>query len=155
MHTPDKVAKNIKSKIEIVNGGFNSVVIEFYSFLVLRVIISPHCSDFLIGSAWTDVRTPVPMFSRTFTQVTHIKLPLFSTQKRTHACQSPAFALPVRLLSSSTRSPLYLALTRFNPRCGLLEYIWSNQILVFCSTIVVSSYLNSYELVTVIPVVIC
>ncbi|VUZ47796.1 unnamed protein product [Hymenolepis diminuta] len=50
------------------------------------------------------------MFSRVLTQMTHIKLSLFSTQQRTHACQLPAITLPVHLLSSSARFPLYLSL---------------------------------------------
>ncbi|KAM3171782.1 hypothetical protein ACTXT7_015914 [Hymenolepis weldensis] len=36
-----------------------------------------------------------------------------------------------------------------------LSTFWSNQLLVFCSTIVVSPYSNSYELVTVVAVVRC
>ncbi|KAM3178037.1 hypothetical protein ACTXT7_003348 [Hymenolepis weldensis] len=53
-------------------------------------------------------------------QVTHIRLSLFSTQKRTHACQLPAPTLPICLLSLSAHSPLYpsLSLTRFNPLHG-------------------------------------
>lgn len=48
MHTPDKIAKNIMAKIKIVNGGFNSIALEFYSFLALHVVISPHCERNLI-----------------------------------------------------------------------------------------------------------
>ncbi|VUZ42330.1 unnamed protein product [Hymenolepis diminuta] len=76
----------------------------------------------------------------------------------THASQLRVPTLPAHLLSSSARSPLYLSfsLTRFNPHFGFLEYIfWLNQLLVVCFTIVVSSYSNSYELVTVIAVIIC
>ncbi|KAM3175237.1 hypothetical protein ACTXT7_008916 [Hymenolepis weldensis] len=36
---------------------------------------------------------------------------------------------------------------------AFLNTFWSNQLLEFCSTIVVSSYSNSYELVTVVAVV--
>ncbi|KAM3179371.1 hypothetical protein ACTXT7_000675 [Hymenolepis weldensis] len=43
--------------------------------------------------------------------------------KTKHACHLPAPRLPAHLLSSSERSPLYLSLTRFNPRCGCLENI--------------------------------
>ncbi|KAM3182390.1 hypothetical protein ACTXT7_012486 [Hymenolepis weldensis] len=49
-----------------------------------------------------------------------------------------------------TLSPLFLI--RFNPRCGFLAYIL---MLVFCSTIVISSFSNSYELMTVAAVVSC
>ncbi|VUZ51793.1 unnamed protein product, partial [Hymenolepis diminuta] len=34
--------------------------------------------------------------------------------------------------------------------CGSFNIFWSNQLLVFYSTIVVSSYSNSYKLVTVL-----
>ncbi|KAM3182405.1 hypothetical protein ACTXT7_012460 [Hymenolepis weldensis] len=36
-----------------------------------------------------------------------------------------------------------------------LNTLWSNQLLVLCSTIVVSSYSNSYELMTIVAVVSC
>ncbi|VUZ42110.1 unnamed protein product [Hymenolepis diminuta] len=62
--------------------------------------------------------------------------------------------LPAYLLSSSTHSLPYLSLSYFKPVVVSLNTFWSNQLLV-CSTIVVSSYSNSYESVTVIAVVIC
>ncbi|VUZ41880.1 unnamed protein product, partial [Hymenolepis diminuta] len=46
-------------------------------------------------------------------------------------------------------------LSRFVLVVVALNTFWPNQLLVFCSTIVVSSYSNSYELVSVIAVVIC
>ncbi|VUZ49560.1 unnamed protein product, partial [Hymenolepis diminuta] len=42
-----------------------------------------------------------------------------------HVCQLPAPTLPVHLLTSSARSPLYLPLCHsFQTRCGFLEYIF-------------------------------
>ncbi|VUZ45618.1 unnamed protein product, partial [Hymenolepis diminuta] len=57
---------------------------------------------------------------------------------------------PVHLLSPSALYSLLLA--------SILVVVssntfWSIQLLVFCSTIVVGSYSNSYELVTVVAVV--
>ncbi|VUZ39631.1 unnamed protein product [Hymenolepis diminuta] len=49
--------------------------------------------------------TSALMFSRVLTQVTHIKLSLFSTQTM-HACQLPASTLPTHPLSSSARLSL-------------------------------------------------
>ncbi|KAM3172378.1 hypothetical protein ACTXT7_014666 [Hymenolepis weldensis] len=72
----------------------------------------------------------------------------------THGCQLPA---PI----ASSSSPLFLStLPSLSPSLSLalilvavsLNTIWSNQLLVFCSRIVVSSYSNTYELVTVIAV---
>ncbi|VUZ40388.1 unnamed protein product, partial [Hymenolepis diminuta] len=54
----------------------------------------------------------------------------------------------------STQPSLSLSVTCFKPVVACLNTLWSNQLLVFCSTIVISSYSNSYELVTVIVVVI-
>ncbi|KAM3180195.1 hypothetical protein ACTXT7_016788, partial [Hymenolepis weldensis] len=51
------------------------------------------------------------LYSRALAQVTHIKLSLISTQKRTHACHLLAPTLPVHLLSSSARSPLHPSLS--------------------------------------------
>ncbi|VUZ57629.1 unnamed protein product [Hymenolepis diminuta] len=89
------------------------------------------------------------MLWRDLAQVTHIKLSLFSRQQRTlvsvdsyTSCSSPLF--PSTLLSL----PLLLFVVPLNT-------FWSTQLLVFCFTIVVSSCSNSYELVTVIVVVIC
>ncbi|VUZ51013.1 unnamed protein product, partial [Hymenolepis diminuta] len=62
--------------------------------------------------------------------------------------------LPVHLLSPSTRSPRSLSLASILVVASLNTF-WSNQFLVLLFTIVVSSYSNSYELVTVIAVVIC
>ncbi|VUZ44458.1 unnamed protein product [Hymenolepis diminuta] len=94
------------------------------------------------------------MFSHVLTQVTHIKLSLSSTQKITHTCQLLAPTLPSHL-SSPTSSSLSLSVTRFKPVVAFLNTFWPNQLLVFCSTIRVSSYSNSYEVVTLITVVIC
>ncbi|KAM3186656.1 hypothetical protein ACTXT7_003862 [Hymenolepis weldensis] len=65
-------------------------------------------------------------------------------------CHIPAATLPAHLLSSSAFSPLYLSLslTRFKLVVASLKTFWSNQLLVFCPTIVTSSYSNSYEFVT-------
>ncbi|VUZ40660.1 unnamed protein product [Hymenolepis diminuta] len=76
------------------------------------------------------------MLWRGLTQVTHIKLSLFSRQKLTHAGQSGPYTT---LLSLS----LLLVVASLNT-------FWSTQLLVFCFTIVVSSYSNSYELIVVI-----
>ncbi|VUZ39107.1 unnamed protein product, partial [Hymenolepis diminuta] len=76
----------------------------------------------------------------------------------THACQLSTPKLPARLLSSSVHSPLYPSFSLLLASILVLDSLntfWSNQLLVFRSTIVVSSYSNSYELVTVIAVVIC
>ncbi|VUZ57275.1 unnamed protein product [Hymenolepis diminuta] len=52
------------------------------------------------------------MFSRVLTQVTHIKLPLFSRHNNTHwSVRTPT--RPVHLLSSPARCPLSLPVTRF------------------------------------------
>ncbi|VUZ39755.1 unnamed protein product [Hymenolepis diminuta] len=82
---------------------------------------------------------------------------MLSTQKITHACQLPAPTPPVHLPSSSARSPLYpsFSLTCFKLVVASLNTFWSNQLLVFCSTIVVSSYSNSYEIVIIIAAVMC
>ncbi|VUZ55741.1 unnamed protein product, partial [Hymenolepis diminuta] len=64
------------------------------------------------------------------------------------SCSSPFFP-PHAALSPSP------SVTRFNFVVASLNTFWSNQLLVSCSTIVVSSYPNSYELVTEIAVVIC
>ncbi|KAM3177860.1 hypothetical protein ACTXT7_003697 [Hymenolepis weldensis] len=69
----------------------------------------------------------------------------------THAGQLPAPTLPAHLLSSSTRSLLYLS----HSLQSSLNTFWSNQLLVLCSTIVISYYSNSHELVTIVAVVIC
>ncbi|KAM3184243.1 hypothetical protein ACTXT7_008748 [Hymenolepis weldensis] len=95
--------------------------------------------------------TSALMFSLGLTQVTHMKPSLFSTIT-THAGQLRAPALTAHLLSSSARS---LSVTHFKPVIASLNTFWSNQLLVFCSTIAVSSYSNSYELVTVTAAVIC
>ncbi|VUZ51075.1 unnamed protein product [Hymenolepis diminuta] len=43
----------------------------------------------------------------------------------TRACQLPASTLPINLLSSTARSPLYLSLCHpFQTRCSNLEYIF-------------------------------
>ncbi|VUZ44897.1 unnamed protein product, partial [Hymenolepis diminuta] len=64
---------------------------------------------------------------------------------------------PAHLLSSSAHSLLYISLslthTRFKLVVASLNTFWSNLILVFCSTVIVSSYSNSCELVTVIGVI--
>ncbi|KAM3179930.1 hypothetical protein ACTXT7_017301 [Hymenolepis weldensis] len=72
----------------------------------------------------------------------------------THAYQLPAPMLPAHPLSSLACCPS-ISLTRFKLLVGSLNTFWSNQLLVFCSTTVVSSYSNIYELVTVRAVVIC
>ncbi|VUZ45641.1 unnamed protein product [Hymenolepis diminuta] len=84
--------------------------------------------------------TSALMLWRGLTQVTHIKLSLFSRQG--HACRLRA---PMLLSLSLSLLLVVVSLTTF----------WSTQLLVFCFTIFVSSYSNSYELVTVIVVVIC
>ncbi|VUZ55266.1 unnamed protein product [Hymenolepis diminuta] len=65
-----------------------------------------------------------------------------------YAFCSPSFFL-------STLPSLSLLVTRFKLVVASLNTFWPNQLLVFCSTIVASSYLNSYGLVTVIAVAIC
>ncbi|VUZ42083.1 unnamed protein product [Hymenolepis diminuta] len=74
----------------------------------------------------------------------------------THACQLSAPMLLAHLLSSSAHCPLYLpfSLALFKLVAASLNTFWSNQLLVFCSTIVVRSYSNCCELVTVIAIVI-
>ncbi|VUZ43608.1 unnamed protein product [Hymenolepis diminuta] len=78
------------------------------------------------------------MLSRGLTQVTHKAIFVFHSITK-HACQLPASTLPAR----------------FKLVVAYQSTILSGQLLVFCSTIVVSSYSNSYELVTVIAVPIC
>ncbi|VUZ57280.1 unnamed protein product [Hymenolepis diminuta] len=97
------------------------------------------------------------MLWRDLTQVTHIKLLLFFQTTNTDTCQLLPPTLPAHLLSSSARSPLsiHLFLTRFKLVVASLNKFWSNQLLVFCCTIVVCSYSDSRELETVITVVIC
>ncbi|KAM3187189.1 hypothetical protein ACTXT7_002795 [Hymenolepis weldensis] len=59
------------------------------------------------------------------------------------------------VISSPTQhAPLSISrsLARFKLVVASLDTFWSNQPLVFCSTIIASSYSNSYELVTVIAV---
>ncbi|VUZ45145.1 unnamed protein product [Hymenolepis diminuta] len=62
---------------------------------------------------------------------------------------------------ASSPSPLFLStlpslsLSPSLPVVATLNAVWSNQLSVFCSTIVVSSYPKSHKLVTVIAVVIC
>ncbi|VUZ49501.1 unnamed protein product [Hymenolepis diminuta] len=58
------------------------------------------------------------------------------------------------VFSVPQRAPLSISLshTRFKHLVIFLNTFWSNQLLVFCSTIVVSCYSNSYELVTVTAV---
>ncbi|VUZ43573.1 unnamed protein product, partial [Hymenolepis diminuta] len=63
------------------------------------------------------------------------------------SCSSPLFL--------NTLPSLSLSLTRFKPVVASLNTFWFNQLLVFCSTIVVSSYLYAYELVTVATFVSC
>ncbi|KAM3178633.1 hypothetical protein ACTXT7_002189 [Hymenolepis weldensis] len=84
----------------------------------------------------------------------HICAHVLARPYPTHACLLPAPILPAHLLSTSASSPLSLSVTRFKPVVVSLNTFWSNQLLVFCSTIVVSSYSNSCELATVIAVVI-
>ncbi|VUZ47789.1 unnamed protein product [Hymenolepis diminuta] len=62
------------------------------------------------------------------------------------SCSSPLFL---------SKLPPSLSVTRFKLVVIALSTIWPNQFLVFCSTIFVSSYPNSYELVTFIAVVKC
>ncbi|VUZ55352.1 unnamed protein product [Hymenolepis diminuta] len=61
---------------------------------------------------------------------------------------------PAHTFSLPQHVPLSISLsvTRFKL---VVASLWPIQLLVFCFTIVVSSYSNSYELVTVIAVVIC
>ncbi|VUZ50460.1 unnamed protein product [Hymenolepis diminuta] len=87
------------------------------------------------------------MFSRSLTQVIHIKLSWFSTQKVTHACRLSAPMLPSHLLFLSPPPSLLLASVLI---VAPLNTFWFSQLLVFCSTIVVSSYSNGYKLVTVV-----
>ncbi|KAM3182111.1 hypothetical protein ACTXT7_013059 [Hymenolepis weldensis] len=91
--------------------------------------------------------TSALMFSRVLAQVAHIKPSLFF-----HSRQSAR--LPVAGSYTSLSSPLFLS----NPPLSLslasilvvaaLNTFWSNQLLVFCPTIIVSSYSNHYELMT-------
>ncbi|VUZ39817.1 unnamed protein product [Hymenolepis diminuta] len=96
------------------------------------------------------------MLWRVLTQVTHKAISVFHTITM-HTFQLPAPMLTAHLLSSSARSSLYVSLSvnRFKLVVASLNTFWSNQRLVFCSTIVVSSYSNIYELLTVITVVSC
>ncbi|VUZ39973.1 unnamed protein product, partial [Hymenolepis diminuta] len=57
--------------------------------------------------------------------------------------------------SSSARSPLYLLSLASILVVAYLNTFWPNQPFLFYSTIVVSSYSNSSELVTVTVIVIC
>ncbi|VUZ41195.1 unnamed protein product [Hymenolepis diminuta] len=98
------------------------------------------------------------MFSRVLTQVTHIKLSLFSTQKqRTHVSYPLLRFLLISSLPQHAPLPIppSLPLTCFKFVVVSLNKFCSNQLLVFCSTIVVSSYSNSYDLMIIIAVVIC
>ncbi|KAM3173940.1 hypothetical protein ACTXT7_011547 [Hymenolepis weldensis] len=61
----------------------------------------------------------------------------------------PVPTLPSYLLCSSALSPISLSFASI-PVVAALTTFRSNQLLVFCFTIVVSSYSNSYELVTVV-----
>ncbi|VUZ55066.1 unnamed protein product [Hymenolepis diminuta] len=81
------------------------------------------------------------MFSRVLTQVTHKAIFVFHTTV-THADQLRSPTLPAHLLSSSACSPLYLSPSHTHLKLFVasLNIFWSNQLLVFCSTIVVSSY---------------
>ncbi|KAM3178979.1 hypothetical protein ACTXT7_001486 [Hymenolepis weldensis] len=63
----------------------------------------------------------------------------------------PALTLPSHLLSSSARSSFSLLFASIFVVAPLNTF-WSDQLLVFCFTIVVSPYSNSYELVTVVAV---
>ncbi|VUZ46282.1 unnamed protein product, partial [Hymenolepis diminuta] len=62
------------------------------------------------------------------------------------------------------RFPLISSLPQHSPHSLLpasilvvasLNTFWSSQLLVFCPTVVVSSYSNNYELVTVAAIVSC
>ncbi|VUZ51310.1 unnamed protein product [Hymenolepis diminuta] len=64
---------------------------------------------------------------------------------------SASSSLPFFLGTLLSLSP---SITRFKLIVASLNTFWSNQLLVFCFIIVVSSYSNSYELVTVIAGVI-
>ncbi|VUZ49883.1 unnamed protein product, partial [Hymenolepis diminuta] len=83
--------------------------------------------------------------------VTHKAIFVYPT-RTTHACQLPAPTLPAHLLSSSASCSLSSSLGYSLWLPGI--HFWSAQLLVFCFTVIVSSYSNSYELVTVIAVVI-
>ncbi|VUZ42902.1 unnamed protein product [Hymenolepis diminuta] len=78
---------------------------------------------FSITSSLHLKSTSALMFSRDLTQVTHIKLSLFPTQKQlTHISHHLQHLL---LISSfPQRSPLPLSPTRFNPYRGFLYYIF-------------------------------
>ncbi|VUZ39500.1 unnamed protein product [Hymenolepis diminuta] len=97
--------------------------------------------------------TPI-RFSRILTQLTQITLS-FPTQEQ-HKLVS---YLLLRLLLISTfpqQAPLFSLCHSFQTRCGSLENtFWLNQLLVLCLTIHFRYYSNSYELVTIIAVVIC
>ncbi|VUZ52347.1 unnamed protein product [Hymenolepis diminuta] len=92
------------------------------------------------------------MFSYGLTQVTHKFVFLFPL-KIAHTCQLPVHTLPVHLLcfSASPSLSLLLASTLV---VAYLNTSWSSQPLVFCSSIDVSSYLNSYKSVTVVVIVV-
>ncbi|VUZ43916.1 unnamed protein product [Hymenolepis diminuta] len=85
-----------------------------------------------------------------------IKLSLFFTQEQ---CTPVSYRLLRSLLTSSLsqHAPFSISLLHSFKKLivGALHTFWSNQLLVFCSTIVVSSYSNSYELPTVFAVAIC
>ncbi|VUZ48584.1 unnamed protein product [Hymenolepis diminuta] len=61
--------------------------------------------------------------------------------------------MPVTGSCASSSSPLFLSPLPFSLLLANLSTLWSNQLLVICSTIVVSSYSNSHELVTVVAAI--
>ncbi|VUZ45008.1 unnamed protein product [Hymenolepis diminuta] len=93
------------------------------------------------------------------------RFPLFSMTASLHIRGTSALMLWRGL--SLQHTLVSYGLLRFLPISSLPQHValslvvaslntfWSTQPLVFCFTIVVSSYSNSYELVTVIAVVIC
>ncbi|VUZ51885.1 unnamed protein product [Hymenolepis diminuta] len=91
--------------------------------------------------------TSALIFSLGLTPVIHVKLSLFLHSKRTRVIYR---LLRLSLISSVPHLPPSFALIL--PVASLKKFL-SNQLLMFCSTIVVTSYSNSYELVTVVAFV--
>ncbi|VUZ55562.1 unnamed protein product [Hymenolepis diminuta] len=95
------------------------------------------------------------MFSCGLTQVIHTKLSLFFHSK--HNARISVTGSYASLSSSIFLSTLFSLPLLFAPVfiVASLNTFWSNQFLMFCFTIVINPYLNSYELVTVIAVARC
>ncbi|VUZ54289.1 unnamed protein product [Hymenolepis diminuta] len=98
--------------------------------------------------------TSALLLSCGITQMTPIELYFFHSKHNACASVTGSYV--------SLSSPLHLSLFPYFSFLfasilivASLNKFWSDQVLVFCSTIVVSSYSNTYELVTVVAVVCC